>query len=293
MKKSAKLIFFGTEDFSATSLKELIRAGWNVAAVVTKPDFKSGRGQKLTPPSVKTIAAKHGIPVLQPISMPGVIYEIASLEPTHGILVAFGKIIPGSLIDIFPGGIINVHPSLLPAWRGASPIESVILNNEPKTGISLMQLSAGMDEGPIYAQKTVVLTDEETRPELMSQLAEHGARFLGEKLPRIVDGSLRPKAQDASLATYAKLISKSAGAIDWTKSAETYEKEVRAYLGFPKSTAKIGSSEVIITKSRIAKNATDGDLVMQCHPGYLEILELVAPSGKTMSGVEFKRGYRG
>lgn len=291
MSKSARLVFFGTEDFSAVSLEKLIKDDWPVVAVVTKPDFKTGRGQKTTPPKVKEIAQKHHIRVLQPTSLPKIVYEIASLEPSHGILAAYGKIIPQTLIDIFPGGIINVHPSLLPKYRGASPIESAILSGDGRTGISLMKLTAQMDEGPVYAQKQVVLTGEETRSELYVRLAELGASILSEKLPQIIDGSLETQPQDDSRATYAKLLKKTDGHIDWTRSAEVYEREIRAYLGYPKSTALVGESEVIITKARVACDEKDGQLVMKCTPGYLEILELVAPSGRTMSGADFQRGY--
>jgi len=290
--KNVRLIFFGTEDFSTASLKRLIADGWNIVAVVTKPDAKSGRGQKLTPPLVKTVAAKHKIPVLQPASLPKVVYEIASLEPSHGILAAYGKIIPQTLIDIFPGGIINVHPSLLPKWRGASPIEAAILNGDGQTGISLMRLTAEMDEGPVYDQKSVVLTDEESGPELTSRLAECGASFLSEKLPSIIDGGLAPQPQDASRATYSNLLKKEDGYIDWTQPAEVYERQIRAYLGYPKSSAEINGQRVILTKARTAKNESDGKLVVACQPGWLEVLELVAPSGRTMTGKDFLLGHK-
>lgn len=292
MSKSARLVFFGTEDFSAVTLQRLIDDNWNVVGVVTKPDFKAGRGQKLAAPAVKTLAVRHGIEVLQPANLHKSVYEIAMLDGEFGILSAYGKLVPGSVIDIFPGGIINVHPSLLPRYRGASPIEAAILNGDHKTGISLMQLSLGMDEGPVYAQKEVILSGEETKPEFYEELARTGADFLVQVLPDIISGEVIAKPQDDSRATYAPLLKKSDGRIDWSKPAEVYEREVRAYLGYPKSTAKIHGQEVIITKARLAKNTNDGKLVVDCNPGYLEILELIGPSGKTMSGEDFLRGLR-
>jgi len=294
MSKSARAVFFGTEDFSADSLEKLLQHGWNVVAVVTKPDTKSGRGQKITAPAVKEIAGKNGIRVLQPENIGKIAYELASLEPSFGVLVSYGKIIPQTLLDIFPGGIINVHPSLLPAWRGPSPIESALLQGDSETGISLMKLTAGMDEGPVYAQKKVVIHDGETRPELYERLAEYGASFLIEKLPQITDGGLVPEAQDDAKASYSKLLKKDDGRIDWTKSAEEYERQVRAYLGYPRSTAMIDGVEVIITKARVVKQHPYDfkGHVQPCNPGLLEIQEVIAPSGKTMSWADYARGYQ-
>src|SRR3989344_2721538 len=290
--KGAKLVFFGTDDFSAAILKKLLVSGWPVVGVVTQPDRPSGRGQKKLPRPLKVVDDQHKIKIFQPQKVGKIVFELAALEPSHGILAAYGQIIPQSLIDIFPGGIINVHPSLLPAWRGASPIEAAILAGDHTSGISLMALNAYMDEGPVYAQKEVILTGEETQKDLYERLAEIGGDFLVAKLATIADGSLQPEPQDDSQATYANLIKKEDGQIDWTKPAEDYERQVRAYGVWPKSRTKVFGKEIIITKSRVAKDESDGQLVMKCRPGYLEILELVGPSGKTMTGKDFIRGYR-
>jgi len=263
-----------------------------VTAVVTKPDSRGGRGQKSIAPKVKQIADKHGIAVWQPENVSEIDDKIANLKPTYGILVAYGKIIPQTTLDLFPGGIINVHPSLLPKYRGPSPIESAILNGDSDTGVSIMRLSAGMDEGPVYARVRVELDGSETRPQLYGRLAQSGADLLLERLPAIVEGRLTPKPQDDELATYSQLLKKEDGWIDWTKPAETYGRQVRAYLGFPKSRAKLHGHEAVITKARVAQSADDGSLVIKCQPGWLEILELTAPSGRSMSGADFLRGYK-
>src|SRR5665213_119654 len=169
MSKLSNLVFFGTENFSAPALEKLIAGGWPVLAAVTKPDARGGRGQKLIVPKVKQIADKHNIPVLQPEKFSEINAKIAELKPELGVLVAYGKIIPQGTIDLFPGGIINVHPSLLPKYRGPAPIEAPILNGDKETGISLMRLSAGMDEGPVYEQKRVALNGDEQRPELYKE----------------------------------------------------------------------------------------------------------------------------
>lgn len=291
MNKSTPLVFFGTEDFSARSLESLIDAGWPVLAVITKPDTRSGRGQKLTPPKVKSIAKSKGIKILQPDKLTGLEDEIRALGAPLGILVAYGKIIPESVINLFLHGIINVHPSKLPKYRGPAPVEAAILNGDDETAVSLMRLTPGMDEGPVYIQSLVSLDEEDDRLSLNKKLSEIGARILLENLPAIIEGSLTPKPQDDSKATYTKMIRKEDGFTDWQESAEIIERKVRAFLGFPKVRGKIFGQDIIITKGRVAADKQDGQLVIECTPGWLEILEVTAPSGRTMSGADFARGY--
>lgn len=292
MKKSARLVFFGTEDFSNASLEALIEAGWKLVAVVTKPNSRSGRGQQTKSPAVKRLAENQNIPVFQPSHPKQVVNEIASLSPTHGILVSYGAIIPQDLIDVFPGGIINLHPSLLPLYRGPSPVEAAILSGDKQTGVSLMQLNSKMDEGPVYAQKTMSISDEDDQISLSGKLSAFGAHFLIEKLHLITSGFLQPKPQDDSKATYSKLLKKEDGAVDFKSPAEIIERQVRAFRRFPKSAAKLGEHKVIITKSRVASGPDDGSLVVKCLPGWLEVQELIAPSGKTISGADFLKGYK-
>ncbi|HSX18360.1 MAG TPA: methionyl-tRNA formyltransferase [Candidatus Saccharimonadales bacterium] len=291
MESSSKLVFFGTEDFSNISLIRLIKEGWNIVAVVTKPDSPSGRGQELKQPLVKQTAKEANVKVFQPDKVLDIKVELAALGSSHGILVSYGKILPQEIIDIFPDGIINVHPSLLPKYRGPSPIEVAILNGDSETGVSLMKLTIGMDEGPVYAQKVVKIPPSVDKRVLYEHLAQVGADFLAEKLPMIIDSSLTPQSQDDSKTSYTKLLKKEDGIVDWQKPAEVIERQVRAFAGWPKSQAKILDQGVIITKSRAAKDQNDGDLVMKCNPGYLEIEKLIAPSGRSMSGADFLRGY--
>ncbi len=291
MKKFVPLVFFGTEDFSAASLLALIKAGWPIRFIVTRSDTHSGRGRRLIQPQVKQIGLSHNIEVLQPDRLVQVTSQITSSGANYGVLVAYGKIIPQSVIDLFPGGIVNVHPSLLPKYRGPAPIEAVILNGDNQTGISLMGLSAAMDAGPIYYQELVELSGRETKIELSRELASISARTLIDRLPNIISGQLKPQPQNDSAASYTKLIAKVDGIIDWAKPASQLEREVRAYAGWPKSQATIYGQNVIITKARVVQDASVGDLVMPAERGYLEILELIGPSGRSMSGAEFKRSY--
>lgn len=292
MNKSSRLVFFGTEDFSHESLEQLLRNKWSIEAVVTKPDSRSGRGKLPKQPRVKTLALKHNIAVFQPEKISEISDQIINIKPSHGVLVAYGKIIPQAFIDLFPGGIINLHPSLLPLYRGPAPIEAAIINGDSKTGVSLMELTAKMDAGPVYAQAEYKLKGNENQISLYDGLAKFGAQFLCENLQQIINGLLKLKPQDDSKATYTKLLKKDDGLIDWNKPADLIERQIRAFLNYPKSTAILDGNRVIITKARVAQSTDDGLLVLPCHDSWLEILELVGPNGTKMSGADYIRGYR-
>lgn len=286
------IVFFGTEDFSLASLSALIAAGFPIAAVVTKPDSKKGRGQHLSFPKVKTFALQHDLPVWQPAKLADLHTSIQSLGSPMGVLVSFGKIIPQSLIDLFPYGIINVHPSLLPKYRGPSPIESAIFNGDTITGVSIMQLSAAMDAGPVYTQQRVTLAGDETQITLYTMLAETGAKLLVESLPRIINNSLAPAPQDSTEATYCHLLQKSHATLrPDTMSAIQAERKVRAHLAFPKTKYIFNNHSVIITKAHVSQTQKT-PLDILCQDGiYLSIDELVAPSGRPMTAQAFLNGY--
>lgn len=291
---SKTIVFFGTDEFSATSLRELIAKGFSVAAVVTKPDSKKGRGRELSKSIVKEIAEANNIPVWQPVKVAEIIEDVKKLEDPIGVLVSYGKIIPQSVIELFNPGIVNVHPSLLPLYRGPSPIESAILNGDTETGVTIMQLSAAMDAGPIYSQVTVLLNDTETGPELETQLAELGAQQLSLTLPAIISGHSQPTPQNDASATYCKLLSKDESTLNLANlTAEQAERQVRAYLAFPKTKTVIDGQQVVITKAHVT-NEKASPLNLQCNDGrYLAIDELIGPSGKPMNAKSFINGYLG
>ena len=292
MKTSETIIFFGTEQFSLAVLEQLIKSGYIIAAVVTKPDSKKGRGQRLVPPSVKVLAEKYGIPVWQPVKVADINERVRSLTPITGVLVSYGKIIPQSTIDLFTPGIINVHPSLLPKYRGPSPIESAIKNGDDETGVSIMRLSAAMDAGPVYGSKKYPLRGTETRPELYASLAELGANTLLELLPRIMNGVATPVPQDDDTATYCKLLQKSDAELNLTLlTAREAERHIRAHLGFPKSKIALNGHSIIITKAHVStEQKTPLDFV--CRDGaFLSVDHLIAPSGRQMDASSFLRGY--
>lgn len=288
---SKTIIFFGTDDFSASALNSLISAGYTIGAVVTKPDSKQGRGQQLTPPITKTIAEAHGIPVLQPLKLSDIQTELEQFRPAVGILSSYGKIVPQSIIDIFEPGIINVHPSLLPLYRGPSPIETAIANGDKQTGVTIMKLDAAMDAGPIYAQETYALSGAETQSSLYASLAQFGSELLIKSLPGILDGTIRPLVQVGD-ATYSHLLRKEDALINLAEvTADQAERHVRAYAIFPRTKIVLNGQTVIITQARTADERTSL-LDQTCKDGrFLVIDQLIGPSGKAMSGKDFLNGY--
>ena len=286
------IIFFGTDDFSLTALTALIEADYPIAAVVTKPDTKQGRGHKITQPVVKTLALSHNIPVWQPQKLSEITESIAALGAPVGILSSYGKIIPQRTIDLFHPGIINIHPSLLPQHRGPTPIETAIAQGDSKTGVSIMQLAAGMDNGPVYAAKEYALTGRETSLELYHTLAVLGANLLLETLPSIIDSSLTPHAQDDAKATFTRLLSKDDAWLDPKNiDASSAEQQIRAFQVFPKTKLRINDHIIIITKAHVADDPV-GSIDIACSDGrYLAIDEVIAPSGRRMSADDFARGY--
>ena len=288
---SKTVIFFGTEDFSLVSLKALVKAGYKIAGVVTKPDSKRGRGCAMTMPSIKKYAIENGITVWQPLKVSEINDKIKLLGEVTGVLVSFGRIIPESTINLFTPGIINVHPSLLPKYRGPSPIESAIENGDKQTGVSLIRLVAKMDAGPVYGRVIYKLSGHETRQELYKTLADTGADLLVKLLPSILDDQITPIAQDDSQASYCKLLDKNDNLLEANKiTSEEAERLVRAHLGFPKTKYNIFNQTIIVTKAHIA-NEQNTQLYVPCIDNkFLAIDELIAPSGRTMSGRDYLNG---
>ena len=298
MTNSSKpLLFFGNERLvsglkstDAPVLTALIEHGYNIVGVVSHhSDGKSRNNREL---EVAQVAREHDIPVFLPNRPSEIRDELIGLGAEAAILVAYGRIIPQSIIDIFPKGIINIHPSLLPRYRGPTPIESAVANGDKQTGVSIMQLTAGMDEGPVYAQAAVPLLGTETKFDLYDTLAAASVTLLLGNLPAILDGSLQPDPQDDTKATYCQLLSKTDSQLDPDAiTASEAECQVRAHLGFPKTKLTIAGHDIIITKAHVSSESkTPLDII--CRDGaYLSIDELIAPSGRIMNGEAFLRGY--
>jgi methionyl-tRNA formyltransferase len=307
-----KVVFFGTEGESALVLGKLIAGGFDIAAVVTKPDSARGRGRKIDAPAVKKLAEQHGIKVLQSEKLvPEVIASVAKQfsqnnlyrhgnksprDDLVGVLVSYGKIIPQSVIDIFPHGIINIHPSLLPKYRGPSPIETAIANGDAETGVSLMALSAQMDAGPVYVQEKVTI-DDANKPTLYKKLFTVGSKLLLDNIDSIVNGGLKPTAQDDTQATYTQLLTKADGDLDpATMTAGECERKVRAYLGFPRTRITFHGQEIIVTQAKALEGFAGDDWpdVVKCaNNTFLQIIEIISPnSGKQMKTADYLRGLR-
>ncbi|HSX28045.1 MAG TPA: methionyl-tRNA formyltransferase [Candidatus Saccharimonadales bacterium] len=296
-KTSPTIIFFGNERLStafdphgAPTLEALIAHDYQVAAVVS--NYEPARSRKSRALEIEAVAQKHNIPLLLPSKLSEITETLKSYHAECGVLVAYGKIIPQSIIDIFPKGIVNIHPSMLPHYRGSIPIEQAMLDGASATGVSLMKLVKEMDAGPLFAQVPVTIEPQESKQALTERLLSIGGELLIAHLPAILDGSLSATPQDESKATYTKLLTKDDGRVDLAQTAEQIERQIRAYAGWPKSTVELSGQHIIIKKARISATAEDGALVIACGQGtFLEILELTAPSGRTMNGSDFIRGY--
>lgn len=220
----------GTPQFAVPSLEALAER-YEIVAVVTQPDRPASRGRKLSAPAVKRAADPLGLPVLQPASLrqEEVVAHIRELEPRAMVVAAYGKILPPEVLDIPPAGVINVHPSLLPKYRGASPIAGALLAGEEETGVTIMLMDEGMDTGPILAQTVIEIPPEDTAGSLEQRLAELGAELLVETLPLWLEGRIDAQPQDEAMATYTRPISKEDAVIDWTLPAVELWHRVRAY----------------------------------------------------------------
>lgn len=299
MTKSLPLVFFGSDDFSAAMLERLLKHDFfksNLKYVVTKTPRKKGRGNIVLPTAVEQLCASiENVQVLYANNRRELDAVIEQLpQPLHGVLVSYGVIVSNFVLDRFTPGIINFHPSLLPRHRGPSPVENTILQGDKQAGVSVMQLVEKMDAGPVYAQKAIPLTGQETAPELYRTIVEQCADWFTQQLQAIFDERLKPKNQDDSAATYTHMIKKQDGQMDpSTKTASALEREVRAYQGFPKSRLYWNDQDIIVTTSHVLPQNETAPMTVPCvNNTTLVIDELIAPSGKRMNADAFLRGLR-
>lgn len=242
----------GTPEFSVPSLKRLILDGYQVAAVFTQPDKPAGRGKLLHEPPVKTLALEHNIAVHQPSKIKSndevrAVFE--AISPDACVVVAYGKILPTWMLAIPRLGCINVHASLLPKYRGAAPINWAIANGERETGVTIMKMDPGMDTGSMFAKRSIQIGAEETAPELFGRLARVGADLLSETLPRIERGEIKPMKQDDNEATYAPMLKREDGLIDWRMTAGEIANRVRAFQPWPGTYTSFQGSRLIVWKA--------------------------------------------
>lgn len=291
-----RIVFFGTPDFAVASLQALVKGRFTVAGVVTQPDKPQGRSRsELMPPPVKVAAEAEGIPILQPIRPVGDVFttSLRRLEPDLGIVVAYGHILRPEILAIPPRGMINVHASLLPRYRGAAPVQHAILRGETETGISIMQMEAGLDSGPILHRVTTPIGQDETGGALAERLADLGAAALVEALSLVSGGLARAQPQDHSRATYAPKIDREMARLVWQRDATTLVRQMRAFDPAPGAWTTLngcvlklfGAREVAGTGEPGSVLAAGDRLVIAAGRGAVAVSE-VQLAGKTRLPVE-------
>ncbi len=296
-----RVVFFGTPEFAVPSLEALLGEGFDVVAAVTRPDQPQGRSRSIAvPPPVKTAAAAEEVPVLQPERPTGdeFLARIRALAPDVGVVVAYGHVLPPQLLALPRHGMINVHPSLLPALRGAAPVEWAILNGLEQTGVTIMQMEAGLDSGPILLQIPHDIDPEVTGGELSEHLSEMGAQALVEALALLETNQLKPRPQDPARATYAPKLTRETGRIRWTDPAERVGRVIRALDPKPGAWTELDGREVKLFGARVVEGrgapgeirTTDDGLLITTAQGAVAVEE-VQPAGKPrMAAADWMRG---
>ena len=249
-----RIIFMGTPEFAVPSLKVLLDRGENVVCVVTQPDRPKGRGRKIMPPPVKELALQASIPVLQPESVKGnsFLEELRQYNPDIIVLTAYGKILPASIINLPPFGIINVHGSLLPKYRGAAPIQWALVNGETETGVTIMQMDKGMDTGDILLQEKLSISTDDTAGSLAVKMAELGGKTLGKALDLLRTDKLRPVKQNAGYASIAPLLKKEDGQVNWSHSAAAISNRIRGLDPWPTAYTTLSNKRLRLFSPEVA-----------------------------------------
>jgi methionyl-tRNA formyltransferase len=298
-----RVIFFGTPDFAVPSLRALLEAGEEIVAVVTQPDRVKGRGHRLSAPPVKEIALSEHIRVLQPVVIRSSEFlgELASLRPDAIVVVAYGKLIPPSVLQLPPLGCINVHGSLLPKYRGAAPIQRAIMNGEQKTGVTTMLMDEGLDTGDILLQEETEITDGDDAQALGARLSRVGASLLVRTIKDLRDNLIRPIAQKGE-ASYAPPLRKAEGRIDWSRSAKGIFDLIRGTCPWPGAYSSLHGERITIIRARIVPcvcncsagmiEKTGEELHVCTGAGILSIAELKPEGKKVMTAGAFVRGRR-
>ncbi len=286
-----RLVFLGTPEFAVPTLEAIAAAGHEVLSVITQPDRPRGRGHALAASPVKQAAVRLGLPVFQPerIRRPEAQAHLAALKPDAMVVVGYGQIIPQSVIDLAPLGIVNVHASLLPRYRGAAPIQWAIAKGETRTGVTTMRIDAGLDTGDILLTRETEIGPDETAPELSARLAPMGADLLVETLAR----PITPRPQDNTRATYAPILKKEDGLIDFSRPAPEIHNRVRGFQPWPGAYTTFRGQTLHIWKSRPVPAPGSRGLYARCGEGtFLELLEVQLEGRKRVSGADFANGQR-
>ena len=291
----------GSPEFALPSLR-LLAKNYQVVGVVTQPDRASGRGREIRMPPVKHLALELGIPVMQPdkLRQPEAMEQLREWNPELIVVAAFGQILKKDVLDLPRFGCINVHASLLPRWRGAAPINAAILHGDEETGVTIMQMDVGLDTGPMLAKQSIRLMQDDTAGSVTESLSHLGADLLIETLPDYLSGKIIPQPQPEEGATYAPMLKKEDGKLDFTRDVHELERQVRAFNPWPGAFMSFDSALLKVHKSHVeGENATEGQrLIFRDQPavgarGGILVLDEVQPAGKkSMSGKSFLAGAR-
>lgn len=295
-----KIAFAGTPEFAAAALRALLDERHEVVLALTQPDRPAGRGLKAHPSAVKQLAQERGLNVLQPSRLKDeeIVHALARAAPEVIVVAAYGLIFPEALLKLPPLGCLNIHASLLPRWRGAAPIQRALLAGDAVTGVTIMQMEAGLDTGPIVLQETVPIAADETAGTLHDKLAALGARLI----VRALAERPAPREQDDVHATYAPRVSKGEAEIDWQRPAVVLERQVRAFNPAPGASTQLGAAVIKIWSARVEPDLSgtpgmvcavgpDG-IVVACSNGALRIIELQRAGGRRLSAQAFLAGFR-
>jgi methionyl-tRNA formyltransferase len=301
MGSKARILFMGSPDFAVPALKRLALT-YPIVGVVTQPDRPAGRGRELSSPPVKVAALELGLPVIQPekLSQPGVFQQLSDWRPEVIVVAAFGQILRQNVLDLAPFGCINIHASLLPRWRGPAPIQACLLAGDPETGVTIMKLDAGVDTGPSLNQRAIPILPEDTGGSLFDKLALLGGELLLDTLPGYLDGTILPQAQDDSRATYAKMIQKEDGLLDFSQPAENLAFRVRAFNPWPGTYFQVNGQNLKVLAAHAEQGSSqpglrslwNGKPAVSTSQGLLVLDEVQPPGRRSMPGKAFLAGAR-
>ena len=301
-----KIIFAGTPEFAAVSLDRLVQSGFEVPLVITQPDRRAGRGMGLSQSAVKELAITHRLDIYQPetLSSNDVVQKIVSCSADIMVVVAYGQLVPKSLLNAFPFGCVNVHASILPRWRGAAPIHRALMAGDDETGVCIMQLEEGLDTGPVYRMEKIQIESTDTTGSLHDKLAELGAHALVETLSDTTNLD-SPRSQSTEGATYAKKITKDDSVVNWTQNCQEIDRLVRALNPYPGAMTNLQNNSVkiwaaqpipssgeITTRPGLVLEINERGILVACGEGTLLLTSLQRQGGRRMSAAEFAAGQR-
>jgi len=296
-----RVVFAGTPEFAQRSLAGIVDAGHDVALVLTQPDRPSGRGMRLAQSAVKQFARQHDLEIYQPATLrdSASLSRILGARPQAMVVAAYGLMLPQPILDCVPLGCLNVHASLLPRWRGAAPIQRAILAGDRETGITIMKMDAGLDSGPMLAQRSIPVSEEDDAGTLHDRLALLGAEMIVSALTALETGVATFTPQPASGVTYAKKIDKVESVLDWSRPAVELARAVRAFRPSPGATSALGGAPLKIWAASVAQgkgapgqviSADRSAIIVACGSGALAVTELQRAGGKRISAADFLRG---